>query len=77
VLKAVGTGLRRSMRWTDVEIVRGAGGRPRAQLHGEVAEQARRRRIGDVQISIAHSDGFAIAQAIALDERGEDALPSD
>jgi holo-[acyl-carrier protein] synthase len=38
VLKAFGTGLRQRMRWTDVEIISGTGGRPEVLLHGEVAE---------------------------------------
>jgi holo-[acyl-carrier protein] synthase len=69
VLKAVGTGLRRRMRWTEIEILSGEAGRPNVALHGEVAAQARRRGIRDVQVSISHSDGLALAHAIAVEER--------
>jgi holo-[acyl-carrier protein] synthase len=66
VLKAFGTGLRQRMRWTDVEIVSGTGGRPEVRLHGEVAEQARRRGLEDLDLSISHAEGLAMAQALAV-----------
>jgi holo-[acyl-carrier protein] synthase len=72
VLKAVGTGMRRRMHWTEVEIVSGDGGRPRVELHGEVAEQARRRGIRALDVSISHSDGLALAHAIAVCDEVED-----
>lgn len=66
VLKAFGTGLRQRMRWTDVEIVSGAAGRPEVRLHGEVAEQARRGGLEDLDLSISHAEGLAVAQAVAV-----------
>jgi holo-[acyl-carrier protein] synthase len=66
VLKAFGTGLRQRMRWTDVEIISGTGGRPEVRLHGEVAEQARRRGLQDLDLSISHAEGLAMAQALAV-----------
>jgi holo-[acyl-carrier protein] synthase len=66
VLKAVGTGLRRRMQWSDVEIVRDPSGRPGVRLHGEVAEEARRRGIANIEVSLSHSAGLAIAEAIAV-----------
>jgi holo-[acyl-carrier protein] synthase len=66
VLKAFGTGLRQRMRWTDVEIISGTGGRPEVRLHGEVAEQARKRGLEDLDLSISHAEGLAMAQALAV-----------
>ena len=66
VLKAFGTGLRQRMRWTDVEIISGTGGRPEVRLHGEVAEQARQRGLQDLDLSISHAEGLAMAQALAV-----------
>jgi holo-[acyl-carrier protein] synthase len=66
VLKAFGTGLRQRMRWTDVEIVSGIAGRPEVRLHGEVAEQARRRGLEDLDLSISHAEGLAVAHAVAV-----------
>ncbi len=70
VLKAVGTGMRRRMRWTEVEIVNGPSGRPLVRLHGEVAEQARRRGVCGLDVSISHSEGLALAHAIAVCDPG-------
>jgi holo-[acyl-carrier protein] synthase len=66
VLKALGTGLRRRMRWTEVEILSGAAGRPEVRLQGEVADQARRRDVRGLDVSISHSEGFALAHAVSL-----------
>lgn len=66
VLKSFGTGLGRRMRWTDVEISHGATGRPQVRLHGEVAAWAERRGLADLDVSLAHSAGLAIAQALTV-----------
>jgi holo-[acyl-carrier protein] synthase len=66
VLKAIGTGIGRRMQWTDVEIVRGSAGRPEVQLHGEVAAWAERRGLTDVDVSLSHTGGLAVAQAVAV-----------
>ena len=66
VFKAFGTGVGERMRWTDVEVVHGAKGRPRIALHAEVAAWADRRGLVDLDVTLAHSDGMAIAQALAV-----------
>lgn len=66
VLKAFGTGIGARMRWTDVEILRGTAGRPEVRLHGEVAAWAERRGLADVDVSLSHSAGLAIANAVAV-----------
>ena len=70
VLKAIGTGLGRRLRWTDVEILRDAAGRPRVELHGELGSYARRAGISDVDVSLSHSGGLAVAHAAAVCEGG-------
>jgi len=74
VLKALGTGLGRRMRWLDVEIVPGARGRPLVHLHGAVAEYAKSNGVSDVEVSLSHSVGLAVGQAVALwpDQAGEE-----
>jgi holo-[acyl-carrier protein] synthase len=66
VLKAFGTGLARRMAWTEVEVVNDKVGRPVIVLHGEVAAWAVKSGVGNVDVSLAHSDGIAIAQAVAV-----------
>ena len=71
VLKALGTGMRRRMRWTEVEILSGSAGRPEVRLHGEVAAQASRRGVRSFEISISHAEGLALASAVAIHGPGE------
>jgi holo-[acyl-carrier protein] synthase len=66
VLKAFGTGLATRMRWTDVEIVNERSGRPRVELHGEVAALAAARGLTDLDVSVSHSDGLAVAHALTV-----------
>ena len=66
VLKSFGTGIGARMRWTDVEIVNARTGRPQVKLSGEVADWARRMGIEDMDVSLSHTEGFAIAQAVAV-----------
>ena len=66
VLKAIGTGIGRRMLWTDVEVVRGAAGRPAIALVGEVASEADRRGISQIDVSLSHTGEYAIAQAVAV-----------
>jgi holo-[acyl-carrier protein] synthase len=80
VLKAFGTGIGKRMRWTDVEIAKERSGRPVVRLHGEVADWAQRRGLAAVDVSLAHSAGLAVAQAVSVWEQprgGGDALPFD
>jgi holo-[acyl-carrier protein] synthase len=71
VLKSFGTGLARRMSWTEVEVVNDRLGRPLIRLHGEIAAFAASRGLTDVDVSLSHSGGFAIAQAVAIQRRPE------
>jgi holo-[acyl-carrier protein] synthase len=64
VLKALGTGLARGMRWQDVEILAGPARRPVVALHGAVAETARQLGVRGVQVSLSHADDYAFACAV-------------
>ncbi len=64
VLKALGTGLARGMRWQDVEIVAGPARQPRVVLHGAVAEVARQQGVRAVQLSLSHAGEYALACAV-------------
>jgi holo-[acyl-carrier protein] synthase len=80
VLKAFGTGIGKRMRWTDVEIAKERSGRPLVRLHGEVAAWAERRGLAGVDVSLSHSGGFAVAQAVSVWKQphgGAHALPPD
>ena len=65
VLKALGVGLRRGIRWTDVEVVNDAGGRPGVHLHGGAASLAAEHGLLRLEISISHTARLAVAHASA------------
>ncbi|MDA0214240.1 MAG: holo-ACP synthase [Planctomycetota bacterium] len=66
VLKAIGTGLRTGMTWTDIEVRVLPSGAPMIATSGRVAEIAVSRGIATWLISISHSGGFAIASVIGI-----------
>ena len=66
VLKAFGTGIVQRMRWTDVEVVNEASGRPRIELDGEVAEFAARHGLIDLDVSLTHTEDLAFAHAVSV-----------
>ena len=70
VLKALGTGWRGGIAWTDVEVVREASGRPTVRLAGEARTIAAGLGIDSWHLSLSHSGGFSIASAIACGSSG-------
>ena len=66
VLKALGTGWRGGIAWTDIEILRQPSGQPGVTLTGECQIVAAARGITRWLISISHIETHATASAIAL-----------
>jgi holo-[acyl-carrier protein] synthase len=64
VMKVLGTGWARGVRWRDIEVARRPGEAPRVVLHGRAAEIARERGIAEVHVTITHDAGLAAAVAI-------------
>jgi holo-[acyl-carrier protein] synthase len=64
-LKALGTGWRGGIAWTDVEVLLLPSGQPELALHNAAAEAARGAGITDWKLSISHTDSHAIASVIA------------
>jgi holo-[acyl-carrier protein] synthase len=69
VLKAIGSGVGKRMRWTDVEVVADGTERPAVRLHGEVARWAESRGLAGLDLSLAQTADVAVAQAVAVWER--------
>ncbi len=65
VLKALGTGLRDGIEWTDIEVCRNAAGAPFIALRGRAAEVARSLGIESWTLSLSHAGGMAMASVIA------------
>ena len=70
VLKALGTGLIKGMRWRDVEVRTEPSGAPDVRLRGRVADRAEELRVARIHVSISHTERHAVAQAIAEAEEG-------
>ena len=66
VLKALGTGMRGRMKWTDVQIANDDLGKPEIVLSGESAAVAEKMGITRVLVSISHTRENAVASAIAV-----------
>ncbi len=71
VLKALGTGIIQRMRWTDVEVVNDARGRPQMNLNGAVASFAQRHGLTGLDVSLTHTKGLAIAHVVSVWTRSE------
>jgi len=65
VMKLLGTGWTRGVRWVDIEVVRLPGQAPSVALHGETARIAAALRIAKIHITITHDGGLAAAVAVA------------
>jgi len=70
VLKLMGTGWRGKIAWTDIEIINNSIGQPEVTLAGEVEKIADKLGIKHISVSITHTANFAIASAVALEEKG-------
>jgi holo-[acyl-carrier protein] synthase len=65
ILKALGTGWRDGIAWTDAEVVVEPSGRPTVKLHNHALEIAEREGIRSWSLSISHTGEQAAASAIA------------
>lgn len=69
VLKVLGTGWGKGIRWKDIEINPDCQyGTPKVRLYNKAKERAESIGIENIHISISHTGNLAIAQAIG--ERG-------
>ena len=64
VMKLLGTGWARGVRWVDIEVVRAPGQAPTVVLHGAAGRIAAERGVARIHISITHDAGIAAAVAV-------------
>lgn len=62
VVKALGTG----MKWTDIELLNDASGRPYLKLYGRAKELAGEKGIGTWDVSVTHTKDHAIGQVLLM-----------
>lgn len=66
ILKCLGTGWRRGLNWTDMEVRVEAGGKHQVLLCGAAKELAQVQRVGDILLSLSHCRAYATAYALAV-----------
>jgi holo-[acyl-carrier protein] synthase len=66
VLKCLGTGWRRGLCWTDLEIRNDPGGQPRVLMCGAAKDLAQSLRVSDILITLSHCRAYATAYALAV-----------
>jgi holo-[acyl-carrier protein] synthase len=66
VMKSLGTGFIRGIRWTEIEVVSEKSGAPKMILHGGTGEFAESRGIKEIMVTISHCRNYATATAIAI-----------
>jgi holo-[acyl-carrier protein] synthase len=64
ILKALGTGWRDGLVFSDIEILNDEMGKPKVFLHGKVKELFDRQQIMQASISLSHTNQIAIAFAV-------------
>ena len=63
-MKAIGTGWKGGVGWTDIEVKREPSGRPTLVFHGKAAEVAARLGVERISLSLTHTKETAMAQVI-------------
>jgi holo-[acyl-carrier protein] synthase len=63
-LKALGLGLRRGIKWTDIEVIDDSLGRPSLQVYNQAKDLLTDRNIKTAFVSISHEKEYGIAQVV-------------
>jgi holo-[acyl-carrier protein] synthase len=66
IFKCLGTGWKRGLDWTEIEVANSHEGKPEVHLGGATKETAVALRIADILLSISHCRAYATAYALAL-----------
>ena len=66
ILKCLGTGWRKGISWTDMEIRNDFNGKPLVGLCGAAKDQAEALAIADILLTLSHCRAYATATAIAV-----------
>jgi holo-[acyl-carrier protein] synthase len=62
--KALGLGMRKGVRWKDIEVFHFPGGKPALRLHGRCREICRRENITGLHLSLTDEGGFGMAVVV-------------
>ena len=56
-------------KWTDIEVLNDDAGRPLIAFHGSAEKLRKDRKVSNVIVSMSHSHGHAVANAILIAEK--------
>jgi len=62
--KAMGTGWRNGMKWTDISIENDDLGKPNIKLHDKTLENFKEKNYENIHLSISHTREYAVAFVI-------------
>ncbi|MFL2627695.1 MAG: holo-ACP synthase [Dehalococcoidia bacterium] len=65
MMKSLGTG-KRGLLWVEIEVVRERGRAPTIVLHGNALAIAESQNVKEIQLTISHSRGYAVASTLAI-----------
>ena len=68
--KALGLGMKKGIRWQDIEVFHLPGGRPALKLHGRSQEICEKEGITGFHLSLSDEDEYGIAMVV-LENRDE------
>jgi holo-[acyl-carrier protein] synthase len=62
--KAIGLGMRRGVRWRDIEIVHNPSGRPELMLRGKALRLCQQQGIGGFYVSLSDEGDYGVAMVV-------------
>ena len=66
--KALGLGMRRGLKWRDIEVFNDPNGKPGLRLHGKSSDICREAGITGVHLSLSDESGYGVA-VVVLEKR--------
>lgn len=66
VVKAFGEPSKHPIRWTEIEVLNDKEGKPVIEFHNDALKLKKKKRVGDVAVSMSHSKDYAIANVILM-----------
>ena len=62
--KAIGLGMKKGLRWRDIEVFHTPAGRPCLKLHGRASELCREKEIIGSHLSLSDEEDYGIAMVV-------------
>lgn len=67
VVKAFGEPNKHPIRWTEIEVLNDKEGKPVIAFHNDALKLKRKKKVGNVVVSMSHSENYAIANVILVE----------